>query len=236
MREDAKIYEANLLGVGFYTAADASKLLRTPVRNINRWLGGYRYVAARDAKTLPPLWKPQLPRGEFQLELGFRDLIELRFVVAFARAGVKLQTIRRCLEMARTVVDDERPLSTRRFLTDGKTIFLDEISGTKNDESLLDLKRKQYAIKQVIEQTLTDLDFEKNAVSQWRPFKGRKTIVVDPSRSFGQPIVAEHGVPTAALAAAFEGEESIRRVSALFRIPVRAVREALEFEKYLQAA
>ncbi|QTI79799.1 hypothetical protein IAI58_03080 [Roseomonas marmotae] len=71
------------LGVGFYTVPDAARLLKVPARNINRWLGGYRYGKGEKQKDLPPLWSPQLPQIENHIELGFQDLIELRFVAAF---------------------------------------------------------------------------------------------------------------------------------------------------------
>lgn len=112
---------------------------------------------------MPALWSPQLPGDEDHIELGFRDLIELRFVKAFMAAGLKLKTIRHCLERAQQTIADERPFSTRRFRTDGRTLFLESVKpGDK--EQLLDLKRQQFVIKQTIERTFKDLDIEENAV------------------------------------------------------------------------
>jgi hypothetical protein len=31
------------IGVGYYTAAEAARLLKTKPRDISRWLGGYSY-------------------------------------------------------------------------------------------------------------------------------------------------------------------------------------------------
>src|SRR5688572_17413532 len=81
------------LGVGYYTAPEAGRLLHIPARNINRWLGGYRFSSKGHDVDMLPLWQPQLPRAEKHLELGFRDLIELRFVKAFLDAGLSLLTI-----------------------------------------------------------------------------------------------------------------------------------------------
>ena len=53
------------LGLGLYTAAEASRLLHLPVAKVRRWLGGYR-GAERD---YAPLWTPQLPRLDDQLGL-----------------------------------------------------------------------------------------------------------------------------------------------------------------------
>jgi uncharacterized protein (DUF433 family) len=167
--------------------------------------------------------------------LGFRDLIELRFVAAFKDAGLGVRTIRSCLEFARECVQDERPFSTRRFQTDGRKIFLDSLHKT-GDEEVLDLKKKQYVFKQVIERSFKDLDIKSDSVSRWRPFHGNKSIVIDPTRSFGQPIVARYGVPTVVLADAVDAEESIKVVSKLYDVPVALIEDALKFEQYLLAA
>src|SRR6185312_236861 len=93
------------IGTGFYTVPEAARLLRTPPLNIRRWLGGYRFRLNCRPKNIPPLWVPELPILDGHLELGFRDLIELRFVAAFAKAGMGLKAIRHCLEHAREIVD-----------------------------------------------------------------------------------------------------------------------------------
>jgi uncharacterized protein (DUF433 family) len=169
------------------------------------------------------------------LELGFRDLIELRFIKGFLDAGLALKTIRSCLEYARECVKDERPFSTRRFQTDGRPIFLDSLQRS-GDGELLDLKSRQYVLKNVIERTFKDLDIDHDAVARWRPYSGKDSIVVDPQRAFGQPIAAASGVPTVTLAEALEAEGSLSRVAYLFDVAVPVVRDAVNFEKSLRAA
>lgn len=223
------------LGVGYYTVAEAARLLRIPGRNIRRWLGGYSHVASGERITIPPLWVPQLPNFENQIELGFRDLIELRFVKSFLEAGIGLNAIRQCLEYARECVKDDHPFSTRRFRTDGKTIFLDTPCSA-GDFELLDLKKKQYALKPVIERTFKDLDLEEDTVARWRPFNGKETIVIDPKRSFGQPIAASSGVPTIALADAVLAEGSEKIVAQQYDVSEAVVHDAFRFEESLKAA
>lgn len=225
----------SMLGVGFYTVPDAARLLKIPARNINRWLRGYHYGSGAARTHLPPLWTPQLPAAEDHIELGFRDLIELRFVAAFVKQGLALPTIRRCITFARDVIKDEHPLSTSKFRTDGRTIFLEATTDTE-DELLIDLKGGQFVIKKVIEQTFRDLDIEDDAVKRWRPFKSKDTIVIDPARAFGQPIAAGVGVPTVALADAVSAEGSIDRVVRLFDVPASVVRDAIAYEQFLRAA
>jgi uncharacterized protein (DUF433 family) len=222
------------LGLGFYSVADAARLLRMPARNIRRWLSGYSFKQDGEYHEMPPLWTPDLPRVDDRLELSFRDLIELRFVHGFVVAGVGLLAIRNCLNYAREVVGSDRPFSTSRFRTDGRTIFLE--SAGDDEEKLLDLKRHQFAFKRVVERSFKDLDIEHDEVARWRPYRGKATIVVDPERAFGQPIAAKVGVPTVALAESVEAEGSAERTAAVFELPVEVVRDAVKFEQELRAA
>ncbi|MCJ2013522.1 DUF433 domain-containing protein [Methylobacterium sp. J-076] len=88
----------------------------------------------------------------------------------------------------------------------------------------------------MLERTFRDLDLEGDVVTRWRPYQGRDTIVIDPRRSFGQPIAAETGVPTVALADAVAAEGSAERVARLYDVAVGVVRDAVRFEESLRAA
>jgi len=235
MNAPPKFDVENALGLGFYAVSDAARLLKASPRSIRRWLGGYTYRQDGKVHTVPPLWEPELPRTEDHIELSFRDLIELRFVKAFVDAGLGLKAIRNCLDYARECVNSDRPFSTSRFRTDGRTIFLESLEKSE-DGRLLDLKKRQFAFKRVIERSFKDLDIEDNAVARWRPFKGKNSIVVDPNRAFGQPIAASYGVPTVALADAAEAEGSVERVARLFEVSTAVVRDAVRFERDLRAA
>lgn len=224
------------LGLGFYSVADAARLLRMPKLNIRRWLAGYSYMRKGELHEVAPLWVPELPKVDNTIELSFRDLIELRFVHSFTQAGVGLLAIRNCLDYARQVIDSDRPFLTSRFRTDGRTIYLESVAKSEDDEGvLLDLRRHQYAIKRVIERSFHDLDIEADEVARWRPYKGKDTIILDPERSFGKPIASASGVPTAALADAVAAEGSADRVAAMYEVTVEAVRDAVKFESELRA-
>jgi len=169
------------------------------------------------------------------LELSFRDLIESRFVKIFRDIGLGMPTIRLCFERAKEFIGDQRPFSTRKFRTDGKTIFL-EITHDVAEGDLIDLKRRQYAFHRVVAPSLQGLEFDVDSVARWFPLgERRRTIVIDPKRAFGRPLVFKYGVTTQTLARAAVVEKSIKEVSRLFDVPIPAVREAIDFEKKIAA-
>lgn len=224
-----------LVGIGLYTVNDAAQLLKTPARTIRRWMAGYDYAHEGERRNVPPLWRPDIGLIADQLDLSFRDLMELRFVRAFVGMGLDLRVVRSCMELARECVGSDRPFSSGRFRTDGKTIFLESLDRL-GEPSLIDLRKKQYAFKTVIERTFRDLDVEQDVVRRWRPLGGKDSIVVDPARSFGQPVAAQFGVPTIVLAEAVEAEGSVARVAAVYEVDQAVVRDAVRFHAELAAA
>ncbi len=222
---------SGLVGIGLYTPAEASRLLRVPAGKIVRWLSGHEVKGKR----YDSLWQPQVELDDGKTYLGFRDLMELRTADAFMQAGVSAIMIRRAIVEARKFVNEDRPLSTTKFMTDGRSIFL-EIADEAGDAKLLDLFKRQYAFKRIVESSLKGVDFDGIAPVRWWPANRNRKIVVDPERSFGQPIETESGVPTAALAAAAKAEGSIEAASRAWQVPIQSILRAVRFEDELANA
>lgn len=221
-----------LIGVGLYTPAEAGRLLRLPASKISRWLRGHTIGNHH----YPALWLPEVNIDDQRMFLGFRDLMEVRVADAFIRAGVSAIRVRHAIEIARNLVGNDHPLATNRFKTDGREIFLQVIETDESGEQrerLLNLFRKQYEFKGIIEPILKTVDFgEDGAPVLWWP-KGRQgQIVLDPRRAFGQPIEASSSVPTATLAAAAR-HEGIKGAAHAYEVSEAAVSRALHFEDAL---
>ena len=227
----------SVFGIGAYSVPEAARLLAMPSANVRRWVGGYKFKNEGNAEKqqMPPLWRLQHPKNENHLELGFKDLIELKFIKQFMKAGLKIQTIKACLAEAQKVIQDSHPFATRQFESDGKTIFFKFLSD-HGESQLLDLRKNQFVLEKLIEQSFKDLDISNNEVSSWRPYKGKSTIVIDPLRSFGQPITTDYGVPTITLAQTVKAVGSIAEAARWYDIPNQVVRDAVAFEKSLLAA
>lgn len=223
------------LGRGIYSFAEAANLLKLQKRTVTRWLNGYSFRRAGEYRHVDPLWATDFRTDEGRGELSFKDLIELRFVGAFIAQGLSLNVVRRCHDYAKQCLSTDRPFLVGKFKTDGETIFLDGNSALVKSE-LLDLKRNQYVIREVVQSQFRDLDCENEVVVRWRPFNGKPSIVVDPKRSFGRPVAEATGVPTEALVAAVAAEGSLRVVARQFEVSEAVVRDAIKFHQSLEAA
>jgi uncharacterized protein (DUF433 family) len=235
--------ESDALSRGAYSATEGLRLLnfsrsKAPVRHVSRntvarWLRGYDFGVDGEGHS-EPLWQPDYLNEDNLIEFSFRDLIELRFVKAFRDIGLALPTIRECYQRAAEEVHDERPFSTQKFRTDGKTIFLEITEGIQ-EAKLVDLRRRQNVFRTIVEPSLKDLEFDASAVARWFPLGiTRKSIIIDPTRAFGRPI-ATSGIPTEVLSRAVTVEGSVAKVVHLYKVSTAEVKEAVAFEKRLAA-
>ena len=217
-------------GIGAYSLTEAGMLLNVPPRTLRRWVFGYQYVQEdQNSKMQLPLWKPQYGANHEVPLLGFRDLIEARIVNGLKKSGIGLPTIRDCLRIASEIVDDDHPFSNKRFKTDGKKLFL-EIFDDMGEGKVIDLKQRQHAFQKIVAPSFIDLEFDADVASRWWLLPNKKTIVADPARAFGQPIIAETGVTTRRIAQAVEAEGSVERVASIFEISKSSVKDALTIE------
>lgn len=220
-----------LTGIGLYTLQQASRLSGAKASEVSRWLFGYK---ANEGKRQPPLWQPQIKDVEEKV-IGFRDLMELRVVKAFARHGVPVQLIRVALHNAKEIFGSEYPLTSHRFLTDGRSIFHEAVD--QSGEELTDLVKRQLVFESIIRPQLYEgIEFSaQGAAVRWFPNQG-KVVMLDPEISFGRPVLAAHGIPTEIIAQAMQVEQNAKAVAAQFEVSVDQVKAAVRFEKQLQAA
>lgn len=219
-------------GVGAYSPAEAAKLLHMQPKTLRRWLYGYEYDYGDGDVSQPPLWTPQYDIERDGALLGFRDLVEARIVNALRKSRIGLPTIRLCIDRAKEILGEEHPFSTTAFKTDGKRIFLEITEGT-DEPRLIDLKLRQHVFRTFVLPSLSGIEFGEGGAERWWLIPKRKTIVADPERSFGQPIVASVGVLTSRIAQDVRAEGSVGRVAYLYDLPTKAVRDALTFERGL---
>ncbi|HMO52183.1 MAG TPA: hypothetical protein PKE26_13575 [Kiritimatiellia bacterium] len=185
----------SLLHIGIYGIPEAARLTGLGESRVRRWLSGYTYKAAGTKKAAPPVWSGQLPPVQGRRAVSFRDVIEMKFVDAFLRAGVSWKTIRDVQELARREFGYDHPFSTNRFRNDGSHIVM---TALRDDPQapLFDLSTRQQIFLQAGDPFRDKLEMnEEGQVCRWWPMGRQRYIVLDPTRQWGQPILARSGVP-----------------------------------------
>ncbi|HWA85894.1 MAG TPA: DUF433 domain-containing protein [Opitutus sp.] len=225
--------ETPFLGAGIYTIPEAARLSGVSAARIRRWLKGYGFKTRKARHHSPPVWNGQLDPIEGKLAIGFRDLMEIRFVNAFLDAGVSWKTMRAAHVAAKAKLGSDQPFCTHQFVTDGREILQREAHAS-GDTSLLNITTDQREFDRLVSPFLKELDFD-GGVTRWWPLGRKRFVVVDPVKNLGQPTVTRSGVPTRVLARSVAANGSVDEVARWFEVATEEVRDAVEFEQSLAA-
>ncbi len=219
---------------GFYTASEAARLLRIENKQrIYRWLNGEKSADAVIVRDYSPMSGTQ--------ELSFWDIIEVRFVEHFRSQGLSLQFLRKVAAKARVELETQHPfaLSNMRFLTDRRRIFLQTAEEERAQRKTYDVLSGQYEMYDAIEALLAKgIAFHPVTLlaDEWMPLESEcPNVIVNPRYAFGQPVVRNEKVPTAAIFRSWKAEGNRDRVAKWFGVGRPAVDEAIEFELRLSS-
>lgn len=228
----------HLGGRGFYSVPEASRLTDLPVSTIKRCTHGYTYALVRGTGISGPSFESDMvaERAEGNREiLSFLDLIELRMVKLFRLLGVSGEEIREAQRVARDRLQTTHPFSTGRFRTYGTRIVM-EAGKELGSKRLVEIARSQELMTEIILPFTKEVRFEGSKPVLWTHPRGNSLVVLDPTRSFGHPIVKESGVPTYILAEAASSWGPLEEVARWYEVRVDEVRAALAFERRSAAA
>ncbi|MFY9345774.1 MAG: DUF433 domain-containing protein [Planctomycetota bacterium] len=211
-----------------YTAQDAARYTRLPYSTVLYWARG------RDGR--PPVIRAK--DG-----LSFLNLVEIHMLGVFRRFhGVTLQKLRKVVVgLAKRYPNERHPLATRKFWTDGKSVFTEEIG------KLVSLDQPgQLALPRVVECYAARVQWDGSAPRRLFPFTTRpemerlepepRSVVIDPRVAFGRPVVAGTRITTRALYERFEAGESMAALATDYDIEQRQVEDAIRCEQANSAA
>jgi uncharacterized protein (DUF433 family) len=228
----------DLLGVGLYTPAEASRLLRIPSSTLRRWVEGYSFPLARATKTfMPALVAPALPRLGRTFTLTFLDLVQLRVVKALRDEDVALQQIRVAGEQAMSLFRVSHPFASVHFKTDGRRVYA-EVPGADN-ELLIELRHPdRVASRPVLKESLREISHARSygaLADRWYAAGPEGGVVIDPRIAFGKPVVDRANVPTEVIRDQARAARNLEAVASWYGLTTKQVRNALDYEQQLAA-
>jgi len=223
-------------GKGIYTLPTAAKILKINPQKMRRWVNGYTFYKNKVSQPGKPLINIEFGRDSSDTVISFLDLAELLFISKFIHYGISVQKIRKAANTASKILKTDHPFALQKMYTDGRSIFA-ELAQKENDTSFLDLLDSQYELREIIDSTLLGcIDFnEYNHAKRWWPLGKEGSIVLDPERNMGQPILNKYNVRTELLYGLFRTNHSISEICDWYELDENEVIVAIEYEKGLVA-
>lgn len=235
-REEIPMQTSHYLKSGLYSITDAARLIDVNPRRLRRWITG----DPRNEYGVSPLVGADIERFDGRISLSFLNLIEALFISKFAARGLHVRSIRAMAEEAKQFLQTPHPFSKNiLFRADGQRIFAEIVKRT-GDRELYDLSHRNWAFYGILKKALkpTIVYGSSDHAERWYPRKRYSpNIILNPVASFGQPVLADSGVPTRTIKRSVDAEDGdIGTVARWFDISATRVEEAVKFEARLAAA
>jgi len=217
-----------------YRVAEAASILALPPGTVNAWCFGHDY-RQRDG-TRKKFQRVIEPADTQRRELSFVNLCELHLLAVIRRHyGVKLAKVRGAIDFLRRGLGVARPLATQKFLTNGVALFVEHAGNLLNVS-----EQGQQALREDFELALTRIEFGRHGGPVLLfPFTREATlgghqprsVVVDPTRSFGRPVLTGAYVRTEVIEQRFRAGDTIAEMAEDYSVPADKIEEALRFER-----
>jgi uncharacterized protein (DUF433 family) len=203
-----------------YTAVRAAQLVRLSPSTLRLWARGDGEHAALF-----------VPAERSPLTLSFSNLVET-FVLASMRRvhGISMQRVRKALRYVGRELGVKRPLIHARVRTDGVRLFVDHAG------ELLDVASPEQALlREVLDASLERIEWGPDVAERLYPWvradlEGPKSIVIDPRRGFGQPIIAGTGIEARIVTERYRAGESVAELAQDYRLEPGQIEDAIRCE------
>ncbi|TMA29617.1 MAG: DUF433 domain-containing protein [Deltaproteobacteria bacterium] len=205
-----------------YTAVRAAQIVRLSPSTLRLWASGDGEHNALFA-----------PAQDSPLTLSFSNLVE-SFVLASMRRvhGVSMQRVRKALTYVGKKLGVQRPLIHARFRTDGVRLFVDHAN------QLLEVSSEgQAALREILDASLERIEWGREVAARLYPWVRAdlhgaqpKSIVIDPRRGFGQPIIAGTGIEARIVTERYRAGESVAELAQDYRLDAEKIEDAIRCE------
>ena len=222
-----------------YSIPDAARYVMIPSGTLRTWVAGRYYPVSDEPKKY---WRPLIrpPAKVPPWYLSFRNLAEAHVLATLRRQhGISMEAVRRAINYVEDKLGDPHPLVNPHMRTDGVSLFLQRYGRLEQVSH-----DGQLAIQEVLEMSLERLDWGPAGVLRLYPFtRGGaaardwpKIVVIDPSVSFGKPVVTGTRVPTGAVFERWTAGDSFEDLVRDFDLSSLQVQEAIRCEQLKEAA
>ncbi len=210
------------LGMGIYTASDASKILREPFTKTKYWFQYY------------------IKHRLFDKSVGFRYYFEISDIVAidflslitmsaffeFKKRGISAQQTIRVHENMSKELHTHYPFAQQDLYTAGKSILYKQIG------LLIEGDTSQTIFPGFLDDIAKKISFnDKRLAHKFYPLGKDKTIVVNPENQFGLPVIEGTNILTDTIYDMILGGEREAIICKSYGITLNNINDVVEFSE-----
>lgn len=216
-----------------YSLTEAARYLGVPPTTFSSWAKGYvRHSVRRTTVTgAPVLSGLSAERGA---GVPFIALAEGMVLAAIRQTGLPMQRIRPSLLALQETLGVNYALASKRLYSDGAELLFDfaESQAKPDRDRALELvvvRNGQRVFTEIVSDCLQRIEYADDGFARLLHLPGyeRGQVVVDPTRSFGQPIFAHGGAKVADVMDRFHTGESLDDLVDDFGVPMEDLEDAL---------
>ncbi|NYE71799.1 DUF433 domain-containing protein [Microlunatus parietis] len=213
----------SVLDRAIYSYADVDRLVGLRTGTARRWLEGY----VRAGRYYDPVLRPAATGSD---SVTWGEMVESRLLAEFRR-DVPVQRLRPAVVRLREEFGDYPLAVARPFLdVEGRElvrVVQDEV-GLEKSLQLVVVRNGQLVLTETTERFRSAVEYDTDVVIRLRPDLRTPGVMIDPSRSFGQPAI--RNVRTESLAEDFRAGTSREELADLYDLTATQIDEALRFE------
>jgi uncharacterized protein (DUF433 family) len=199
-------------------------------------VGSGRWYPTEQEKRFEPIIA--LPEPDKPL-LSFVNMVETHVLDAIRREhNVPLYKVRTALDYLKKEFPSDHPLADQRFETDGSNLFIEKLGQLINVSQAGQLAMRDVLVAHLrrIQRDPSGLAVRLYLFTRKRTSEEPRVVVIDPLVSFGKPILAGTGVPTAVIAERYKAGESIDELASDYGRQRSEIEEAIRCELEVEAA
>ncbi|RMF86350.1 MAG: DUF433 domain-containing protein [Nitrospinota bacterium] len=223
-----------------YSIGEAAHYLQIPPSTLRAWSVGRTYPTKTGERKFQPLLSlPDRPAGE-PVQLSFLHLVEAHVLSALRRHHrIVLWKVREALTYLTRQFPSPHPLADQCFVTDGIDLFMEKYGQLIKVSAQGQLGRRAMlqAYLRRIDRDPTGIPLKLYLFTRTPPtMEAPKAVVIDPYVSFGRPVLAGTGIPTAIIAERYKAGESIQALAEDYDRCPEEIEEAIRCELHSPAA
>lgn len=210
------------IGEGVYTISDLAHILNQPPEKVRRWIITFFDDRFANQFVKKYSWKIDGSRA-----VNFQTMIELLSMFNLSKQGVSTREIIKSHSFLQEKFKTAFPFADKQVMSklklNGKKLIAEIENSFVNTDGSYQLNFS------FISFLLEKIDFEENLAVRYYPLGKDKSIVIDPKRRFGNPVIASKNIEAEIICSHYKAGDPISYLAAIYNLTETEIEDALVF-------